>query len=74
MHAAKHLDRPRRNHRLHFVTCQPLSDCCGAPILKGGICFECRESCVDADRRRSCWSWLPSGRRTALVRAEAIEV
>lgn len=25
-----------------------LSNCCGAPIIKGDLCSECKEHCADA--------------------------
>lgn len=58
MHTQKHRDEPpkahrvesrSRAHRLDIVSLShcTLSDCCGAPVMQGGICFDCRERCED---------------------------
>jgi hypothetical protein len=43
------LDRHPRVHRIDHINRSYLSDCCGAPIIQGGICFECHENCEEAD-------------------------
>ena len=58
MHSTRHLgneprirrmDRAPRAHRIdHFTRCT-LSDCCGAPVIQGGMCFECRDVCEEDD-------------------------
>ena len=52
MNPARRLDQQPRIHRVEFINRYALSDCCGAPILPGGICFECRERCTEADGKR----------------------
>ena len=54
MHSTKRLDEQPRAHRLDLTNRCALSDCCGAPIIRGGICFDCRELCEedDGDSRR----------------------
>jgi hypothetical protein len=49
MHSSKCLDKQPRAHRLDLINPCALSDCCGAPIIQGGICFECRELCEEDD-------------------------
>ena len=49
MHASKRLYEQPRAHRLDFINRCTLSDCCGAPIIHGGICFDCREHCEEED-------------------------
>ena len=58
MHSSKRLDEePRihrvekqpRAHRFDLINRCVLSDCCGAPIIQGGICFDCRELCEEND-------------------------
>lgn len=40
------LPRSRRSTEVNHCA---LSDCCGAPILYGGICFDCHEICEEED-------------------------
>ena len=47
MHSSKRLGEQPRAHRLDRINCCALSDCCGAPIIQGGICFDCREHCEE---------------------------
>lgn len=47
MSSAKYRVENRRKHRIDSYNQGPVSDCCGAPILPGGVCFECRESCEE---------------------------
>lgn len=47
MHSSKRLCEQPRVHRLDFANRCALSDCCGAPIIQGGICFDCREHCEE---------------------------
>lgn len=47
MHSSKRLYEQPRAHRLDFANRCALSDCCGAPIIQGGICFDCREHCEE---------------------------
>jgi hypothetical protein len=47
MHSSKRLRKQPRVHRLDHINRCALSDCCGAPIIQGGICFDCREHCEE---------------------------
>ena len=49
MHPSRQLEYKPRVHRVDFIGHCALSDCCGAPIIQGGICFECREQCEEVD-------------------------
>jgi len=47
-------DQPSRHRRVarrRYV----LSDCCGAPVLQGGICAHCRELCEDDEGDTRAW-------------------
>ena len=50
MHSTQCLDEQPSAHRLDLLNHSALSDCCGAPIIRGGICFDCRELCEEDDR------------------------
>ena len=48
------LDQPSRHRRVARRR-YPLSDCCGAPVLQGGICAHCRELCEEDEGDTRAW-------------------